>query len=237
MAGHTSRRISGRMLERIGVLREEFGKNTASGPLLFHALIVFRDDLDESAFGPYGLLQQAGTSIAITLPSVEARHVSAFHGITVITPPVWTKHGRRFGAESAYRMLPEARRLLVEKPGVVADSFTVVRESTRACGERAERFRYLAADAGRVVRELRDSLALYDLQDYDFGRRSHEDDHRWLVTLHRLAWREDPESALHATRNTRVKGSEGGVSFFPHYCPVEITGNRFKYCVGKALHQ
>jgi len=45
------------MRDRIGVLREEFAKDMGSPQSVFHVLVVFRDDLDDVAFGPKSLIR------------------------------------------------------------------------------------------------------------------------------------------------------------------------------------
>jgi len=208
--------LTSRMLQRISTLREEFSKHMVNGALIFHAMIVFRDDLENPAFGPAGVLQQTGQDITITLPAVDARQVIHFSGMETIEPPVWTQLGRQAHLPNAHGLLPQARKLLVEKPGKVADLFTVVREFNPETGSRAERFAYLAADAGRIVHELRECLAPHGIVDYGRDSGSSQDTQRWLITLHRLAWRGDPESGLHATRNTWISKKPGQVSFFPY---------------------
>lgn len=207
--------LTPRMRDRIGVLREEFAKDMGSPQSVFHVLVVFRDDLDDVAFGPKSLIREWDKNIRITLPNLDSSEVVGFAGMVVISPPRWTELGRAFRAPTAFRMLPEARKALVAEPGYVAEAFTVVRKFDPVCAARIERFHYLAADAGRILAELRGPLAHRGIVHYQYSSGRGEDEIRWLVSLHRLAWREDPESGLHAVRNTWLVGEQGQVSFFP----------------------
>lgn len=206
--------LTRRMLQRIDLLSGEFGKCSAVGPLLFHVLVAFTDDLNDVAIGPNGLIKQEGTLGSIALPGISARQIIVTHGIKVITPPIWTEHGKRYGADSAYWMLPAARKLLVTKPGVVAHSCTLTEGPTKEACDRRERLFRLASDAGRLVYQFRDSFSAAGIVDYERAGGRDADLSRWLLTLHRLSWRNDPESGLHSVRYT-WGAARGQVAFFP----------------------
>ena len=210
-----------RLLENLQNLRGSFAVEMECNtlPSLHHALVIFRDDLKtEDVTNCGGLMrQQPDGSMYLSLPRLSEMHIASFSSLSEWEPPEWTEAGKQAFLPMAWNILPEARKVLIARPGWVADSCLLAQEFTREVQFRRSRLDVLAIDACMILGRLWSLTQLPILSSYAIYHDGNFVNRR-LHFVHRLACLEgrDPDSLLQVERDTWIQSDKGVFGFLPY---------------------
>jgi hypothetical protein len=183
-------------------------------------LIAFNDNLSSDAlYGPDGIIRKSHEdTYVLVVPHLPSNLVITFEGMSVLHAPVWTEKGQELGLDPmTFNMLPDARKLVIAKPGFIAEGHLLTDRFTEETSGRIARFNTLAIDAAECIDRLHFVVNLPILREYKTIYRL-DPESQWLKNVHKLSWRKekDPDSLLRSKRNTWVVGEKGHTSFLPY---------------------